>query len=81
MYLCIINNQINDIIVYDPDIRFGKPTIKGTRITVGDILLWLSMGCPIQIILEDYPILTEKDIRAALLFAANREEYTKIVAA
>jgi len=65
----------------DPDIRFGKPCIKGTRIAVVDILQWFSSGMSFQDILDDYPVLLEIHIRAALSFAANREEYTKMIAA
>ena len=65
----------------DPDIRFGKPCIKGTRIAVVDILQWLSSGMTNQEILHDYPNLEENHIRAALSFAANREEFTKVIAA
>lgn len=64
----------------DPAIRFGKPCIKGTRITVGDILGWLSSGMSHQQILEDYPLLKEEHIMAALSFAANRESIVKILA-
>ncbi|MDR1091375.1 MAG: DUF433 domain-containing protein, partial [Prevotella sp.] len=39
-------NQLSDYITIDPEIRFGKPCIKGTRITVEDILGWLSEGIP-----------------------------------
>jgi uncharacterized protein (DUF433 family) len=65
----------------DPDIRFGKPCIKGTRIAVVDILQWLSSGMSFQEIMADFPILQEIHIRAALSFAANREEVTKMIAA
>jgi len=65
----------------DPDIRSGKPCIRGTRITVGDILQWLASGMSVAEILDDFPLLKEEHIRAALTFAANREAYTKIVAA
>jgi len=37
-------NELRTHIVVDPEVRFGKPCIKGTRITVGDILQWLSGG-------------------------------------
>ena len=66
-------------IVIDQGIRFGKPTIKGTRITVGDILQWLSEGISVSDILDDYPLLKEIHIYAALAFAARREEITRIV--
>lgn len=64
----------------DPEIRFGKPCIKGTRITVGDIFGWLSSGMSHQQILDDYPLLKEEHIIAALSFAANRESIVKILA-
>jgi uncharacterized protein (DUF433 family) len=58
-------------IVIDSGIRFGKPCIRGTRITVGDILGFLAAGMSNRDIIEDYPELTEADIRAALAFAAS----------
>jgi len=63
----------------DPQIRFGKPCIKGTRITVGDILQWLSCGMSEQEIIDDYPELHKNHIRAALAFAAERDAITKVV--
>jgi len=63
----------------DPQIRFGKPCIKGTRITVGDILQWLSNGMTDQEIIEDYPELQLIHIKAALAFAAERDAITKVV--
>jgi uncharacterized protein (DUF433 family) len=74
-------NELLSQISIDPDIRFGKPCIKGTRISVGDILQWLASGMSVSEILDDFPVLTEEHIRAALAFAANREAFTKIVAA
>lgn len=65
----------------EKDIRFGKPCIKGTRIAVSDILGWLASGMSHTEILEDYPLLKEEHIRAALAFAANRESMIKIIAA
>jgi uncharacterized protein (DUF433 family) len=63
----------------NPEIRFGKPCIKGTRISVSDILSWLASGMTHQEILEDYPVLLQEHIYASLSFAAQREEYTKII--
>jgi uncharacterized protein (DUF433 family) len=63
----------------DPEIRFGKPCIKGTRIAVSDILGWLASGMTQEEILEDYPSLKEEHIKAALSFAANRETMVKII--
>jgi uncharacterized protein (DUF433 family) len=60
-------------IVIDPEIRFGKPSVKGTRITVGDVLSYLASGMSEQQILTDFPQLTHDDIRACLAFAAERE--------
>jgi Uncharacterized conserved protein len=75
---------MNDIVKYisiDPDIRFGKPCIIGTRIAIADILQWLASGMTNQEILDDYPLLEEDHIRAALIFAANREACIKIITA
>ena len=65
----------------DPEIRFGKPCIKGTRIAVIDILQWLASGMTNADILNDYPTLKKEHILAALAFAANRESMIKIIAA
>jgi len=73
------NEEILNYIVIDQSVRFGKPCIKGTRITVGDILQWLSEGIPISEILEDYPLLNEIHIKAALAFAARREEIVRVL--
>jgi uncharacterized protein (DUF433 family) len=62
-----------DRIVVNPEVRSGKPCIKGTRITVYDILEYLAGGMTETTILADFPDLTEEDIRASLAFAAERE--------
>ena len=59
-------------IVIDPEIRFGKPCVHGTRITVGDVLSYLASGMREDQILADFPQLTQEDIRACLAFAAER---------
>jgi uncharacterized protein (DUF433 family) len=74
------NEELSNYIFIDQGIRFGKPCIKGTRITVGDILQWLSEGIPVSEILDDYPPLKEIHIKAALAFAARREEIVRTVA-
>ncbi len=56
-----------------PDVRSGKPCIKGTRITVYDVLEYLAGGMSEDRILSDFPDLVREDIRAALAFAAARE--------
>lgn len=53
----------------NPEVRSGQPIIRGTRITVWDILGWLGGGVPESGILNDYPELTPEDIQAALQFA------------
>ena len=73
--------KFSSYISIDPEIRFGKPCIKGTRITVADILQWLASGMSHTQILEDYPSLKEEHILAALAFAANRESMIRIIAA
>jgi uncharacterized protein (DUF433 family) len=62
-------------IVIDPNIRFGKPCIKGTRIAVVDILQWLASGMSKDEILADYPLLKEQHILAVLAFEANRKAF------
>jgi len=62
-----------DRIVINPEIRFGKPCVRGTRITVGDVLSYLASGMTEQEIQADFPQLTTDDIRACLAFAAERE--------
>lgn len=69
------------LIVIDKEIRFGKPCLKGTRITVSDVLQWFASGMSEKDILNDYPYLTENLIRAALSYAAHKQEITKIIAA
>lgn len=67
-----------NIITIDPNVRFGKPCIKGTRITVYDILGWLAAGRTNEQILADYPELKSEHIKACLEYAAEREHKLKI---
>jgi uncharacterized protein (DUF433 family) len=76
----IIMNNWESYITINSDIRFGKPCIRNTRITVSDILGWLAAGMSEHEILEDYPSLQEEHIRAALAFAAQRESFSRILA-
>ena len=62
-----------DRITVTPGVRSGKPCIKGTRITVYDVLEYLAGGMTDAQILADFPDLTAEDIRACLAFAAARE--------
>ena len=63
----------------DPNIRFGKPCIKGTRITIQDILNWLASGMSADEIFQDFPQLKPEHIKAALAFAANSETRTRLI--
>ena len=72
--------EFTQYISINPEIRFGKPCITGTRIAVGDILSWLASDMTFKEILDDYPSLKKEHIKAALMFAANREAMVKIVA-
>ncbi len=60
----------SEILTVDPNKRFGKPTIRGMRITVYDVLNWLAIGMTNQEILLDYPELTKEDILACLAYAS-----------
>jgi uncharacterized protein (DUF433 family) len=55
----------------NPDVLVGKPTIRGMRISVEQILDALAAGVAAQELLEDYPMLEPDDIRAALLYARD----------
>jgi uncharacterized protein (DUF433 family) len=57
----------------DPAVRFGKPCIRGTRITVGDVLGYLAGGMSEAEILADFPQLSHDDVLACLAYAAERE--------
>lgn len=62
-----------DIITIEPDKRGGEPCIRRMRITVYDVLGWLAAGMTTAEIIDDFPELTEVDIRACLAFAADRD--------
>jgi uncharacterized protein (DUF433 family) len=63
----------------DPNIRFGKPCIKGTRISVYDVLGWLASGMSTEEIIEDFPQLTKDQILACLAYSADKERKSKVV--
>lgn len=58
-------------IIIDPSIRSGKPSVRGTRITVADVLDYLGGGMTTAEVLEDFPDLTAEDVRACLSFPAS----------
>lgn len=65
-----------DRIAIDPQVRFGKPCLRGTRISVGDVLGYLAGGMSEDEIRQDFPQLERDDIRACLAYAAERERRT-----
>ncbi|NPV29514.1 MAG: DUF433 domain-containing protein [Firmicutes bacterium] len=73
-------NPLLKRITVDPNICFGKPCIRGTRIWVSLILDFLASGMTIEEILEEYPDLQREDIYAAIAYGAemSRERYVDI---
>lgn len=67
-----------EYITVTPEIRFGKPCLKGTRISVYDVLGWLAAGMSNDEIIEDYPSLTKEMIYACLSYAAEKERKLKV---
>lgn len=64
-------SKLLDRITVSTEILVGKPTIRGMRISVEQVLDALAAGVPEQELLEDYPALEPDDIRAALLYARD----------
>ena len=73
-------NSLLQRISISPDVCFGKPCIRGTRIWVSLILDLLASGTSMTEILEEYPELAEEDIRAAIAYGAemSRQRYVEI---
>lgn len=63
----------------EPGKRSGKACIRGTRITVYDVLDYLASGMTHAEVLADFPDLTETDIRACLAYAADAERRVEVV--
>ncbi len=76
-----MKEELLDRIVVDAKIMLGKPVIKGSRLTVEIIVEKLAYGETIDDIINDYPFLEDKDIRAALLYAARCVANEEIFAA
>lgn len=70
-----------NIITIDPAKRNGKPSIRGLRITVSDILDYLASGMTKEEILKNFPELRLEDLQACLAFAADRERKLSSIAA
>ena len=71
--------MVHDRIEINPAIMFGKPVIKGTRITVEHILRKLAGEMTIEEILTDHPHLTSDDVYAAAAFAADYMAQEEII--
>jgi uncharacterized protein (DUF433 family) len=69
----------SDRIEMDPEVMFGKPVIRGTRIPVELILRKLAEGATETDLLDSYPRLNEADIKAALAYAADTLSHEKTV--
>jgi len=67
-----------DHLSINPDIRFGKPCINTTRITVYDVLGWYASGMSTKEILEDFPELSEIQLRACFAYAADKEHKLRV---
>ena len=65
-----------DRITLEPGKRRGQPTIRGLRITVGDVLGYLATGMTEDEVVRDFPDLEVADVRAALAYASDRERTT-----
>jgi uncharacterized protein (DUF433 family) len=66
-------------ITYIPDLLSGKPTIRGMRFLVSDVLELLSTGMSDAEILDQHPILQKEDILAALLYASLKIKNTVVI--
>jgi uncharacterized protein (DUF433 family) len=66
--------ELLERITIEPAVRFGKPCVRGTRLTVGDVLGTLSAGSTEAELLENFPQLSHEDVLACLAFAAEREK-------
>lgn len=69
----------SDRISIDPNVMLGKPTIKGTRVTVELILRKLSEGATTDEVLLAYPHLHTEDIHAALSYGADVVAHEELV--
>ncbi len=73
-------NSLLERISINPNVCFGKPCIRGTRIWVSLILDFLASGTNVEELLKEYPQLTREDVLAAIAYGAEmaRERYVEI---
>jgi uncharacterized protein (DUF433 family) len=74
-----MNTDYRQIITIEPGKRNGKPSVRGMRFTVYDVLSYLASGMTAEQIIEDFPELTKEDIQACLSYAADSEKHTRIL--
>jgi len=67
---------LSDRIVIDSERRSGKPCIRDTRMTVGDVLEYLASGMTPEEIVSRFPQLEIEDIQACVKFTAEREKHS-----
>jgi uncharacterized protein (DUF433 family) len=72
----LVRVSLLDRIAIDSQVRFGKPCMRGTRISVGDVLGYLAGGMSEDEIRQEFPQIERDDIRACLTYAAERERRT-----
>ena len=67
-------------ITFNPNVCFGKPCVRGTRIWVSMLLDLLADGMTIEELIKEYPQLSREDVFAAIAFGAemSRERYVDI---
>jgi len=70
---------VTDRIETNPKVMMGKPVVRGTRITVELILRKMSEGASEEELLDAYPRLTIKDIKAAIRYAADTLAHEEVV--
>ncbi|MFO1184295.1 MAG: DUF433 domain-containing protein [Bauldia sp.] len=67
--------DLSERIAHDPAICGGRPTIKGTRMRVSDIVEMVAAGVGVPEIVRDFPYLTAEDVAAALRYAAKAADH------
>jgi uncharacterized protein (DUF433 family) len=66
-------------ITINPKVMVGKPTIRGMRITVEQILRALAGGVTVKELLQDYPELEQEDIQAVFAYAVNLVDEEQVI--
>ena len=74
------DESYRDRITMEPGKRSGRPTVRGLRITVYDVLSYLAAGVSPADLLAEFPVLEAEDIRACLSYAADRERRLLVAA-